>query len=392
MNTPLDYIVSKVKGADFAFCRYITINDTGKNGSHQAGFLIPKAAGEAIFGNQLVRGENLKLQVRISWMDDFETQSVFTYYGRKKNEIRLTNFGRNFPFFQEDNVGDLLVLAKVERDEYCGAVLSHEEDIESFQVQFGLSVGRSNQLIVAGAPLGDAEEKLYNAIHQRVALLNDFPDTLQMALWARELHLAAHHLAPAQVLAHCDKVLLDWIGVEYRLFQAIEEKIYATTYTQPFASCQQLIDFANSILNRRKSRAGKSLEHHLACLFTTAQLRFEAQPVTENNKKPDFIFPDGRAYHNLEFPDNQLVFLGAKTTCKDRWRQVLNEADRIKVKYLFTLQPGVSKNQLREMRDEQLHLVIPKQHFNYFDPELHQDLISLSSFIDMVRETQNITL
>lgn len=54
------------------------------------------------------------------------------------------------------------------------------------------------------------------------------------------------------------------------------------------------------------------------------------------------------------FPANKLVFLGAKTTCKDRWRQVLNEADRIETKYLFTLQQGISKNQLREMKHEHL--------------------------------------
>ena len=35
---------------------------------------------------------------------------------------------------------------------------------------------------------------------------------------------------------------------------------------------------------------------------------------------------------------------------KDRWRQVLNEADCIETKYLFTLQQGISKNQLREMK------------------------------------------
>lgn len=77
-----------------------------------------------------------------------------------------------------------------------------------------------------------------------------------------------------------------------------------------------------ALLNRRKSRAGKSLEHHLATLFAAAQLRFEAQPLTEVGKRPDFLFPNGEAYHDWSFPTEKLVFLGAKTTCKDRWRQV----------------------------------------------------------------------
>ena len=45
------------------------------------------------------------------------------------------------------------------------------------------------------------------------------------------------------------------------------------------------------ILNRRKSRAGKSLEHHLSTIFHASDLKFEEQVVTEGNKKPDFIFP-----------------------------------------------------------------------------------------------------
>lgn len=34
--------------------------------------------------------------------------------------------------------------------------------------------------------------------------------------------------------------------------------------------------------------------------------------------------------------------LGAKTTIKERWRQVLEEANRIERKHLITLEPAVS--------------------------------------------------
>lgn len=65
-------------------------------------------------------------------------------------------------------------------------------------------------------------------------------------------------------------------------------------------------------------------------------MKFEEQV----NKKPDFIFPDGVSYHNFEFQADKLTMLGAKTTCKDRWRQVLNEADRIRDKHLFYITKG----------------------------------------------------
>ncbi len=51
--------------------------------------------------------------------------------------------------------------------------------------------------------------------------------------------------------------------------------------------------------------------------------------------------------------------LAVKTTCKDRWRQILNEADKIHQVHLFTLREGVSLAQYREMRESGVRLVVP---------------------------------
>ena len=148
--------------------------------------------------------------------------------------------------------------------------------------------------------------------------------------------------------------------------------------------CHQTYD----LFDRRKSRAGKSLEHHLADIFTKNELVFEEQAVTEDNKKPDFLFPNAECYHNLQFPADDLIVLGAKTTCKDRWRQVLNEADRVDVKFLFTLQQGISKNQLREMHDSNLILIVPQKYIASFPQEYQAEIKDLSRFIQMVKKKQ----
>ena len=137
-----------------------------------------------------------------------------------------------------------------------------------------------------------------------------------------------------------------------------------------------------------KSRAGKSLEHHLADIFTHNELIFEEQVITEEKKKPDFLFPNANCYHNLQFPADDLIVLGAKTTCKDRWRQVLTEADRVEVKYLFTLQQGISKNQLLEMKDSQLKLVVPRKYIGSFPEDFQSDISSLQDFILLVKGKQ----
>lgn len=388
MSEILNSAITKVQNSKQAFCRFITANDTGENGSHQAGFYIPKCAASLLFDTPGVKYENKDKQVEVKWQDDFTTESRFIYYGKgTRNEYRITRFGKNFPFLKEDNVGDLLIIAQYSETYYYGFVLQTDQDIDDFFAYFNLSPEMTNQLIDV-TQVGTSEKQLETSIQELVARYTDFPGTLQMAEFAKEIYNKVHNITDDKICNAPDEQLLKWIDTEYSLFRSFEEKVYAPIYSVPFPNCQELIKFSNIILNRRKSRAGKSLEHHLATIFTAAKLEYEEQAVTEDNKKPDFLFPNGKAYHNLLFPADNLVFLGAKTTCKDRWRQVLNEADRIETKYLFTLQQGISKNQLREMKHEQLKLVVPAPYRSSFDKEFQADIETLSSFIKIVKAKQ----
>ena len=389
MSDLLNSAIAKVQSAKHAFCRFITANDTGKTGSHQAGFYIPKCAATILFSTPGQKGENKDKYTSIKWQDDFTTESRFIYYGRgTRNEYRITRFGKHFPFFEEDNVGNLLIITQQDEHDYQGFVLQSDQDIEDFLAFFNLSPGMTNQLIESIHPDTTDERLLEARIHDAISTYEDFPETSSMAKLARDIYNQIHKIKETEICNFPDEILLKWVDTEYVLFRNLEEKIYAPFYSTPFANCQELINFSNSILNRRKSRAGKSLEHHLATLFTAAGLEYEEQAITEDNKKPDFLFPSGKAYHNLLFPADKLVFLGAKTTCKDRWRQVLNEANRIETKYLFTLQQGISKNQLREMRNENLKLVVPNPYRSSFDREFQPEIETLASFINMVKAKQ----
>ena len=389
MSEILNSAIDKVQKARYAFCRFITANDTGKNGSHQAGFYIPKCAAALLFDTPGVKGENKDKLVKVKWQDAFTTDSRFIYYGQgTRNEYRITRFGKGFPFFEEDNVGDLLIIAQRSEDYYYGFVLQADQDIDDFFAFFNLSPEMTNQLIDI-SQVKTPEKQLETSIQELLYLYTAFPETTQMAELARKIYNKVHQITDEDICKTPDLQLLKWIDTEYSLFRSFEEKIYAPIYSVPFPNCQELVKFSNIILNRRKSRAGKSLEHHLSTIFTAAQLEYEEQAVTEDNKKPDFLFPSGEAYHNLLFPADKLVFLGAKTTCKDRWRQVLNEANRIETKYLFTLQQGISKNQLREMKHEHLKLVVPASYRTLFDKEFQPEIETLASFIEMVKSKQD---
>ncbi len=119
MDSLVNLVIQKAENASIAFSKFITPNDTGATGGHQAGFHIHKNAWPLFFDRPGEKGENRDKLITIRWQNDFETDSRFTYYGKgTRNEYRLTRFGRGFPFLTDDNVGDLLVIVKQSNSYY----------------------------------------------------------------------------------------------------------------------------------------------------------------------------------------------------------------------------------------------------------------------------------
>ena len=87
-----------------------------------------------------------------------------------------------------------------------------------------------------------------------------------------------------------------------------------------------------------------------------------------------------------------LISLAAKTTCKDRWRQVITEADRLrdKPKYLCTLQQGISPAQMDEMQAENVVLVVPKPYITTYPRDRQDRIWTLSKFLGYVREVEDL--
>lgn len=381
--------IESVQRSKVAYSKFITPNDTGDTGGHQAGFHIHKKSWSLLFNSEGEKGTNKDKFVTIKWQDDFETSSRFIYYGvGTRNEYRLTRFGKGFPFLNEDNVGDLLVLTKQEEEYYEGFVLQTDEDIDEFLNSFGLSANETNRLIEKEISVTSEDKLLQCFLAFIKSLTVDFPPTTNLASNARNCFINSFSITEKQIITNPDNHLLNWLEAEYQLFKTIENSRYGTRIKTQFKTVEELIDFANTILNRRKSRAGKSLEHHLSEMFNIFKITHSTQGVTEDNKKPDFLFPNIEAYHDPKFNSKKLTFLASKTTCKDRWRQIINEADRIKEKHLFTLQQGVSKNQLTEMYKYGVRLVVPKPYLTSFPTEFRDRIMTLETFVPFVFNKQ----
>lgn len=246
------------------------------------------------------------------------------------------------------------------------------DEIELTRTQILAELGLEDAIPV----LPSDEELVRETFHK------EFPTTREMSAFAR------HHASTQSDIP--DVLLSAWLHREEQLFRALEKTIISGRLQQGFKNVDEFLQYSLSVQNRRKSRMGLALQNHLEELFVRHRLKYEAQAVTEAHIKADFIFPGAEQYHDAAYDHTRLVMLGAKSSSKDRWRQVLSEADRIPAKHLCTLEAAISEVQTDEMKRRQLTLVVPESlHRTYTRPQ-QREMMTVGGFIDFVRRKQHV--
>jgi restriction endonuclease EcoRII-like protein len=100
------------------------------------------------------------------------------------------------------------------------------------------------------------------------------------------------------------------------------------------------------------------------------------------------LFPGSKEYHDRQFDSALLVMLGAKSTLKERWRQILTEAEKIPRKHLCTLEPAISKSQTDDIANHAIQLVIPEAFHQTYTDEQKPQLWTVSKFVEFVQQKQ----
>jgi type II restriction enzyme len=333
------------------------------------------------------KGAVTKHFVEIEWQDDLVTDSVITWYGaRTRSEYRLTKFGRGFPYLNHDMVGDLLVLIRKTESEFLAYILDLEDDIENIQAVLGVEVVESWGIYQAGIrPVETEDNCIDRHFRDFVKNLTEFPPGEVFSVETR------------RVLKEClkkfeklkaDDSLIKSMDAEYRLFRLAERQICQGEVIRLFRDIDDFLKTASSILNRRKSRAGRSLENHIEQVLTDARIPHSMRAKNIEGV-PDIVIPSEAAYHDTSYPLEKLFIVGVKTTCKDRWRQVLNEGPRIPSKHILTIQPGISTNQLNEMSKANVTLIVPKSIHEKYPPKRDIKLLTVEEFVSDVRTKLN---
>lgn len=387
------------------YVKRLSGNDTLANGSHQAGPYIPKSFLFQLFPAINTRDEKNPRVVFDLYIDSHSDHKRVTaiYYNnrffenkakRGRDETRVTGFeGKASALLDPDSTGSLTVFA-FRLDESGAAIDCHvwvcDRSTEEEVVEDRIGPVEPGKYLIwppasPGLPLQPAPKVRTSCWLELDEMppswLVKFPSGLEIIRKAVDLR-------PDSTLTP-DKRLMRRRECEYQIFQSVEQAIELPKISAGFTTVEDFIARAQTVLQRRKARSGRSLELHTREIFIEERLvegtHFSHQPESDPGKKPDFLFPSEAAYKNSAFPDDQLRMLAVKTTCKDRWRQILNEAQRVPRKHLFTLQEGVSISQFREMTEAGVQLVVPQGLKDSFPDEVQPHLQSLESFIGDVR-------
>ena len=338
------------------------------------------------------------------------TDSSVTWYDARARSAERTGRSEHRLYFPTTEVtrrfqqDDLLLIAKCQDESLLVVVAEGESTIaQQLHWLFGLPdlagtgfrvreedqidrdrLGVAASLILEqiGIEADLSDEQYLEAMLSRFG--DGFPTTRIFSAYARET------LSVAGTPHDPDAAITSWMEREEVLFRTLEKHLIGARLRDGFmhkdiADVDDFLSYSLSVQNRRKARAGAALENHLEHLFKSLSLAFDRGAVTERNNRPDFLFPGAVAYRDREFPSGRLTMLAAKTTAKDRWRQVTKEADRIILKHLLTLEPAISGKQTEQMRESGVQLVVPAPLHEEYAAAQRSWLINIQEFIDLVR-------
>jgi len=372
------------------FAKRLSANDTGATGGHQSGLYLPDRLVRSLYPALLrSRDKNPRQPLTVTFNDGPDTfvrVNVIWYNNGvvsngTRDECRITGWGgSNSPLMDPDQTGALLLMAferGPDAPRGCEAWLCSAFESEIAQSVLGEVEPTNPLVLVDGTERSTEQTGPCDARLEALppSWLQQFPSTLEIARLAVDAFPGAKPDVDARLMSRRE--------CEYRVFRLLERHHVLPIIQGGFDTIGRFIEMAHSVANRRKARAGRSLEHHLCAIFDETEVSYTCNGVTEGAKRPDFVFPSIEAYRNPRFPADQLRTLAAKTTCKDRWRQILNEADRLKggCRHLLTLQEGVSVSQFEEMVAEGVQLVVPKSLWRAYPQSVRPRMQTLEDFV-----------
>jgi hypothetical protein len=237
------------------------------------------------------------------------------------------------------------------------------------------------------------------------AFANDvaaMPGTLELATMARQKYLADHQLvklSPFELDRPGDAVRDISRSVEWDLFREFQRRERAVALVRTILGdtpvelnaarvIRSLVDNIGEVdrlmlsaSQQRKSRAGYSFEHQIEAMLIDGGIPFAKQVIMDAKKRPDFILPFLRQFQNPIAGSAPGLILSAKTTLRERWKQVQREMAGGDL-FLATVDETIAANAIEDMASLGIVLVVPEalKSSNSTEYVRHSNVIGFGDF------------
>lgn len=333
----------------------------------------------------------------IQWTDSGTTKSArLVNYKSKGEETHLTGVPKEC--FIDLNPASFFVLGKIPGDKttdhnyYALTIDSTSPAMDYLRTIFGFDSQFLSGFFEPAKKVKALKDKALDFIDEAMAAFNagkiveftathgTFPTTKQMAQKAQIQYLQENHLPgldPYALKTPGDALMTISRDVEYAIFKEYElkarslELVSIILGTDPskttVASVLRAIitEFPKidkvllSAAQQRKSRAGYSFENHISRMLTDGKIPFQEQVILAAKKRPDFVLPSLAVYNDEKRSKQLALVLSAKTTLRERWKQVHGEIKNCDL-YLATVDDSIAFNAIEDMASQGIKLVVPE--------------------------------
>lgn len=422
---PGTLLSSLLDGCETLFVKKLSLNDRDwarLSNKHQAGVYVPPRERDGGFFPPLItkaRDDPEADEIRetlfdIEWPEVSVTrQARLVHYTSKGPETHMTRLPK--PAFRDLAPASLLVIGRDSRGKYQAITLDSDgSDHEILSDILDLPPDFVSGLFTLQAVRREREEKALTFIEEVVKAYFDgsiatlaekygtMPTTAELALIARTRFMSEQGLKsmdPFKMAKPGDAIRAISRGTEYEIFKDLQMRGRAVelvrlvlgddpkVLTPEKALRAIIIEFPKidamllSAAQQRKSRAGYSFEHHIEAMLADGGIPFAKQVVIEARKRPDFILPSKALYDDEGRTNKEALVLSAKTTLRERWKQVGQEIKNCDL-YLATVDENIAANAIEDMASQGIILVVPEglKDSNTTEYRKQASVISFESF------------
>ncbi|MDB4863540.1 type II restriction endonuclease [Pirellulaceae bacterium] len=169
-------------------------------------------------------------------------------------------------------------------------------------------------------------------------------------------------LTPEYIKANFSDLFQDMQEEIYKSFLSYENKIGSEILQRELELSktdlfERLKAFFMSCSQSRKSRAGSAFEFIVKEMFGKLNYPFSEQ-VKAENARLDFVLPS--ADHFEKQPLDSII-VTVKRTLKERWKQIVSEANKGYGFFLVTMDKEKTKSEISEMETKKVYMVVPKK-------------------------------